>query len=204
MWVELGFCRQLGLFKKRDYKYFEYKKVIFFGIIIPSLLTHRLSVAACFACLLACRLIWLGCLIAWHSCIFTCLRASRVCFLTCLHAWRTWLAFVLVVLTCLRAWCACVLGLFTCLKCFCSSVLDALVCLHACCDKIFYFLTCLHTWCAFLVYLLCISILKLENLTPNNLSFVKWNIFLIYILIPTYKTIWNKFKRSKKFNRYII
>ena len=29
MWVELGFCRQLGIFKKRDYKYFEYKKVIF-------------------------------------------------------------------------------------------------------------------------------------------------------------------------------
>ena len=133
------------------------------------------------------------------------LRAYVLGVFAFLHAYMLGTLGLLSCLSCLSAWCACVLGLFTCLKYFCASVLDALVCLRACCDKMFYFLKCLHTWCAFLSYLLYISILKLENsYTKQFVAFVKWNIFLIYILIPTYKTIRNKFKRSKKLNRYII
>ena len=69
-----------------------------------------------------------------------------------------------------------------------------LVCLHACMrtcyDEMFYFRACLRTWCAFLSYLLYISILKFKNsYSKTFVCFVKLNIILIYILIPTYKTI---------------
>ena len=94
--------------------------------------------------------------------------------------------------TCLRVH---VLGVFTCLracvlKCLSATVLGVLVCVRACYDEMFYFLTCLCTCCAFLSHLLYISILKFKNFYSEKfVCFVKLNIFLIYILIPTYKTI---------------
>ena len=76
------------------------------------------------------------------------------------------------------------------LKCLGAAVLGVLACVHACYDEMFYFLTCLCTWWAFLSYLLYISILKFKNFYREKfVCFVKLNIFLIYILIPTYKTI---------------
>ena len=76
------------------------------------------------------------------------------------------------------------------LKCLSVSVLGALACVLACYDEMFHFLTCLRTWCAFLSYLPYISILKFENsYSEIFVCFVKLNIFLIYVLIPTYKTI---------------
>ena len=117
---------------------------------------------------------------AWRArvlCVFTCLRVHVLGVFACLRAWRAWRACVLGVLAGVRA----------------------------CYDEMFYFLTCLHTWCAFLSYLLYISILKFKNFYSEKfVCFVKLNIFLIYILIPTYKTIWNQFKGSRKVNRYII
>ena len=122
---------------------------------------------ACFACL---RAFVLTCLV--------CLRASM---LACLRA------YVLMCLACLRAY---VLGVLMCLACFRASVLGVLACMHAFYDETFYFLMSLWTWCAFLPYWLYISILKFKNsYSEKFVCFVKLNIFLIYILIPTYKTI---------------
>ena len=110
-------------------------------------------------------------------CVFTCLRAHVLCVLTCLRAQR---ACVLTCLACLRAQHACVLTCLVCLR----------ACVRGCYDEMFYFLTCLRTWCAFLSYLLYISILKFKNSQSKQIvCFVKLNIFLIYILISTYKTI---------------
>ena len=75
---------------------------------------------------------------------------------------------------------------------------------RACYDEMFYLLTCLHTWCAFVSYLHYITVLKFKNsYSEKFVCFVKLNIFLIYILIPTYKTILNQFKGSRKVNRNI-
>ena len=118
-----------------------------------------------------------------------CLRALHIYVLVCSHAWRV------CVFVCL---CACMLGVLACLVCLHA-------CVHACFDEMFYFLTCLNTWCAFLSYLLYISILKFQNsYSKKFVCFVNLNIFFIYILIPSYKTIWNQFKGSRKVNRYII
>ena len=140
-----------------------------------------------------------GKLRAWRArvlCVFACLRAHVLCVFTCL---RTCVLGVLTCFVCLHAWGPCVLA------CFSASVLGALACVRACYDEIFYFLTCYCTWCAFLFYLLYISILKFKNFYSEKFPcFVKLNIFLIYILIPTYKTIWNQFRGSRKVNRYII
>ena len=128
--------------------------------------------------------------------VVACSRVWNVCVLTCLSA---------CVLPCLCAWCTSVLGLLTCLACLRTSVLSVLSCVRACYDEMFYFLTCLRTWCAFLSYLLYISILKFKNSQSEKFVwFVKLNIFLNYVLIPTYKTIGNQFKGSRKVNRYII
>ena len=96
------------------------------------------------------------------------------------------------------AWHAHVLGVLTCLVCLRT-------CVRTCYDEMFYFRACLRTWCAFLSYLLYILILEFKNSCSKTfVCFVKLNIFLIYILIPTYKTIWNQFKGSRKVNRYIM
>ena len=98
-----------------------------------------------------------------------------------LHAWR---GSVLTCFLCLRAY---VLSVLACLRALCTCVR---VCVRACYDEMFYFLTCLRTWCAFLSYLLYISVLKFKNSHRKKLvCFVDLNIFLICILIPTYKTI---------------
>ena len=113
---------------------------------------------ACFACLRTCMLGVLMCLACLRAYVLTCLACLRVCMLMCL--------------ACLCAY------VLTCLVCLC-------VYMPACYDKMF-FLTCLLTWCAFLSYLLCISILKFKNSHSKKIvCFVKLNIFLIYILIPT-------------------
>ena len=132
-----------------------------------------------------------------------CLACLRACVLTCLCA------HVFAMLTFLRPWLTCVLGVLPWLVCLRACVLTCLVCLCACvCAcyyEMFYFLTCLRTWCAFLSYLLYISILKFKNSYSNkSVCFVKLNIFLIYILISIYKTIWSQLKDSKNVNRYII
>ena len=125
--------------------------------------------------------------------VFTWLRAYVLGVFACLRAFvfmcfRAWRAYVLACLSYLRAWGACVLA-----------------CVRACFDEMFYFLRTLRTWCALLSYLPYISILKFKNsYSKKFVCFVKLNIFLIYILIPTYKTIWNQFKGSRKVNRYII
>ena len=107
--------------------------------------------------------------------------------------WRTWCARVF---TSSRAH---VLGVCACLRAC------VLTCVCPCYDEMFYFLTCLRTWCAFLSYLLHISILKFkDSYSEKFVCFVKLNIFLIYILISTYKTIWNQFKGNRKVDRYII
>ena len=112
---------------------------------------------------------------------------------------------VLGVLACSRAWRVCVLTCLACLRVWRACVLGVLAGVRACYDEMFYFLTCLHTWCAFLSYLLYISILKFKNsYSEEFVCFVKLKIFLIYILIPTYETVLNKFKGSRKVNRYII
>ena len=91
-----------------------------------------------------------------------------------------------------------VLGMLTCLVCLHA-------CMRTCYDEMFYFRACLRTWRAFLSYLLYISILEFKNsYSKAFVCFVKLNIILIYILIPTYKTIWTQFKGSGKVNRYII
>ena len=129
-------------------------------------------VLACFACLRDCVLTWwrvyvIACLRAWRACVFTCFR---VYVLPCLARLR---ARVLIVLTCLRCLRACVLA-----------------CVRACFDEMFCFLRTLRTWCALLFYLPYISILKFKNsYSKKFVCFVKLNIFLIYILILTYKTI---------------
>ena len=83
-----------------------------------------------------------------------------------------------------------VLGVLACVACLACFVLGVLACVRACYDEMFYVLTYLRTWCAFLSYLLYISILKFKNsYSEKFVCFVKLNIFLIYILIPTYKTI---------------
>ena len=116
---------------------------------------------------------------------------------------------VLDMLACSRAWHVSVL---TCLPacmltCFVLGVLTCLACLRtwcACYDEMFYFLTHLHTWCTFLSYLFYISILKFKNCYNEKfVCFIKLNIFLIYILIPTYTTIRNQFKGSRKVNSHI-
>ena len=127
-----------------------------------------------------------------RDCVLTCLRAWRACVLTCFRV------YVLPCLACFRAWRAYVLA--------CLSYLRAcvLACVRACFDEMFYFLRTLRTWCALLSYLPYISILKFKNsYSKKFVCFVKLNVFLIYILIPTYKTIWNQFKGSRKVNRYI-
>ena len=132
-------------------------------------------------------------------CVFACFACLRACVLTCFACLH---AYVLACLACLRASRACMLGVLACLS---ASVLGALACVRACYNEIFYFLTCYCTWCAFLFYLLYMSILKFKNFYSEKFAcFVKLNIFLIYILIPTYKTIWNQFRGSRKVNRYII
>ena len=95
-------------------------------------------------------------------------RASRVYVLPSSRAY---------VLACLRALRACV-----------SACVRA--CVRACYDEMFYFLTCLRTWYAFLSYLFYISIPKFKNsYSKKLLCFAKLDIFVIYILIPNYKTI---------------
>ena len=122
---------------------------------------------------------------AWRACVLACFACLCACVFTCL--------------VCLHAY------VLACLACLSAAVLGVLACGCACYDEMFYFLTCLCTWCAFLSYLLYISILKFKNFYSEKLvCFVKLNIFLIYVLIPTYKTIWNQFKESRKVNRYII
>ena len=127
--------------------------------------------------------------------------------LACFACLCTHMLGVLPRLVCLRA------SMLVMMKYFIfwhASGLCVLMCVHSCYDEIFYFLTCLRTWCigtwcAFLSYLLYISTLKFKNSCSEKFAcFVKLNIFLIYILIPTYKTIWNQFKGSRKVNRYII
>ena len=143
-------------------------------------------VLACFSCLRDCVLTW------WCVYVIACLRAYVLGVLACLRAFvfmcfRAWRAYVLACLSYLRAWGACVLA-----------------CVRACFDEMFYFLRTLRTWCALLSYLPYISILKFKNsYSKKFVCFVKLNVFLIYILIPTYKTIWNQFKGSRKVNRYI-
>ena len=143
-------------------------------------------VLACFSCLRDCVLTW------WRVYVIACLRAYVLGVLACLRAFvfmcfRAWRAYVLACLSYLRAWGACVLA-----------------CVRACFDEMFYFLRTLRTWCALLSYLPYISILKFKNsYSKKFVCFVKLNVFLIYILIPTYKTIWNQFKGSRKVNRYI-
>ena len=138
----------------------------------------------------------LGVLACLHASVLTCLRGYVLGVLTCLRAYvlawlRAYMLACLACLACLRVWRACILGV--------------LAGVRACYDEMFYFLTCLHAWCAFLSYLLYISILTFKNSDSEKfVCFVKLNIFLIYILIPTYKTIWNQFKGSRKVNRYII
>ena len=128
---------------------------------------------------------WRACELCVFTC-FACLHAYVLACLACFHAWRAWRAYVLGVLACLRAYVV---------ACQRASVLGVLTCAHACYDEMFYFLTCLRTWCictwcAFLSYLLYISTLKFKNSCSEKfVCFVKLNIFLIYILIPTYKTI---------------
>ena len=105
-------------------------------------------------------------------CVFTCLVCLHVCTLTCLACLRAYVVGVLMGL-----------GMLTRSVC-----LRVYVC--ACYDEMFYFYTCLRTWCAFLSYLLYISIFKFKNShSKRNVCFVKLNIFLSYILIPT-KAIW--------------
>ena len=146
-------------------------------------------VLACFSCLRDCVLTW------WRVYVIACLRAYvlgvltcfRVYVLPCLACFRAWRAYVLACLSYLRAWGACVLAW-----------------VRACFDEMFYFLRTLRTWCALLSYLPYISILKFKNsYSKKFVCFVKLNVFLIYILIPTYKTIWNQFKGSRKVNRCI-
>ena len=143
-------------------------------------------VLACFACLRDCVLAW------WRVYVIAYLRAYVLGVLACLRAFvfmcfRAWRAYVLACLSYLRAWGACVLA-----------------CVRACFDEMFCFLRTLRTWCALLSYLPYISMLKFKNsYSKKFVCFVKLNIFLIYILIPTYKTIWNQFKGSRKVNRYI-
>ena len=165
-------------------------------------------VLACFSCLRDCVLTWwrvyviaclrayvLGVLACLRAFVFMCFRAWRACVLTCfrvyvlpcLACFRAWRAYVLACLSYLRAWGACVLAW-----------------VRACFDEMFYFLRTLRTWCALLSYLPYISILKFKNsYSKKFVCFVKLNVFLIYILIPTYKTIWNQFKGSRKVNRCI-
>ena len=101
---------------------------------------------------------------------------------------------MLGVFTCLRAWHVCVL-----LHVWHACVLGVLAGVRACYDEMFNFLTCLHTWCAFLSYLHYISILKFKNSYREKfVCFVKLNLFLIYILIPTYQTIRNQWKQEKQ------
>ena len=152
----------------------------------------RACVLACLACLCACVLTCLACLRACVLTCLVCLSAYVLGLLTCLRAYvlgmSSWLrAYVLGVLTCLACLRVCML---TCLACLRAYVLTCLVCLRvyvrASYDEMFYFLTCLRTWCAFLSYLLYISILKFKNSHSKKIvCFVKLNIFLIYILIPT-------------------
>ena len=145
-------------------------------------------VLGCIACLHACMPMWLACLCASVFSVLVCFRAYVLPCLACLFA------FVLGVLTCL-----------TCLRVWHAYILGVLACMRACYDEMFYILMCLCTWYAFLSYLLYISILKFKNsYSEKFVCFVKLNIFLIYILISTYKTIWNQFKGSRKVNRYII
>ena len=146
--------------------------------------------------------------------VLACSRAFRVYVIACSRGGVfTWLrAYVLTCLACLRAYvlsclCASVLGVLPCLARLRARVLIVLTCLRclrACFDEMFYFLRTLRTWCALLSYLPYISILKFKNsYSKKFVCFVKLNVFLIYILIPTYKTIWNQFKGSRKVNRYI-
>ena len=116
-------------------------------------------------------------------CVFTCLRAHVLGVITCSRACVLGVPSCLVCLTCLA-----------CLVCMRAYVLGVLACVRACFNEMFYFLTFLRTWCAFLSYLFYISILKFNNsYSKKFVYFVKLNIFLICILIPTYKTIWNQF-----------
>ena len=115
---------------------------------------------------------------------------------------RSLLNCVLGVLVCLRSLRVYVLA---CLRTWRACVLDVLACVRACYDEMFYFLTCLHTWRAFLSFLLHISILTFKNSYSKKFAcFVRLNIFLIYILIPTYETIWSQLKGNRKVNVYII
>ena len=115
--------------------------------------------------------------LSWRACVLACYACLRACVLTYLPCLRVYVLGLLACLVCLRA---CVL---TCLVCLCA-------CVCACYDEMFYFLTCLRTWCAFLSYLLYISIFKFKNsYSIKSVCFVKLNIFFIYILISTYKTI---------------
>ena len=107
--------------------------------------------------------------------------------LTCLACLRAYELVCLACLVCLRA---SVLGVLGVLKYLSASVLGAFACVRDIYDEMLYFLACLRTWRAFLSYLLYISILKFKNSYSEKLvCFVKLNIFLIYTLIPTYKTI---------------
>ena len=118
------------------------------------------------------------------------------------HAWHVCVLGAFVCLHALHAWRAYMLGMLACLS---ASLLGALAWVHAGYDEMFYFPMCLRTWCAFLSYLLYISILQFKNSYSKKFAcFVKLNIFLIYILIPTYKIFWNQLNGSRKLSRYII
>ena len=95
--------------------------------------------------------------------MFACLRAQVLGAFTCLRAWRAY------VLTCLRAWCACVCeGVLVIMKCFFF--------LHVCVLGALFCLICFT-----------FQYLNLKILTAKKIvCFVKLNIFLIYVLIPTY------------------
>ena len=113
----------------------------------------------------------------WIACL-VCLRALRVCVLACSGAWRI---YVLTCLACLRAY---VLACLVCL-CVCEGVLVIMKC--------FFFLHVCVLGALFCLICFTFQYLNLKILTAKKIvCFVKLNIFLIYVLIPTYTNFWYK------------